>query len=394
MENPVYYVQYAHARIAVDRAQGGRARASPDCRSLDTSTSRRSTHERELDLLRALAAYPGVLAEAAAAAGAAPGHHLGARLRQGVPRVLPRLPGHLRRRRADPGAPVAGRGLPARPGRTRSRILGVARARPRWRASTTPSRAQRMSPRRLRPRAAAPLGRGRRRRALRRSAASTSRRWPTTFGTPLYVYDEAELRTRCRDYRGRLRADAASPTRARRSCAVRWSASSTRRACTSTSPPAASSTSRCTAGFPAARSSSTATTSPTPSCGPGARRRRRAHRRRLRSTSSTASSASSPPGCPGPRVLVRVTPGRRGAHPRVHRDRHRRLEVRVHRVERRGPGRRGARSRKSVRWSWWASTATSGRRSSGSTRSRSRRPVVADLAAEVERATGAAGRTR
>ena len=28
MENPVYYVQYAHARVVVDRAQGGRARRS------------------------------------------------------------------------------------------------------------------------------------------------------------------------------------------------------------------------------------------------------------------------------------------------------------------------------------------------------------------------------
>jgi arginyl-tRNA synthetase len=63
MENPVYYVQYAHARIA---SIGRRAAEQGVVRLpvLETSLAP-LTHERELDLLRALEAYPGVLAEAA-----------------------------------------------------------------------------------------------------------------------------------------------------------------------------------------------------------------------------------------------------------------------------------------------------------------------------------------
>jgi arginyl-tRNA synthetase len=64
MENPVYYVQYAHARIAsIGRkaAEVGVTRLPV----LDTSLAP-LVHERELELLRALEAYPGVLAEAAA----------------------------------------------------------------------------------------------------------------------------------------------------------------------------------------------------------------------------------------------------------------------------------------------------------------------------------------
>ena len=64
MENPVYYVQYAHARIAsIGRkaAEVGVTRLAV----LDASLAP-LTHERELELLRALEAYPGVLAEAAA----------------------------------------------------------------------------------------------------------------------------------------------------------------------------------------------------------------------------------------------------------------------------------------------------------------------------------------
>jgi arginyl-tRNA synthetase len=64
MENPVYYVQYAHARIA---SIGRKAAERGITRSpiLDTSLAP-LVHERELDLLRALESYPGVLAEAAA----------------------------------------------------------------------------------------------------------------------------------------------------------------------------------------------------------------------------------------------------------------------------------------------------------------------------------------
>jgi arginyl-tRNA synthetase len=64
MENPVYYVQYAHARIA---SIGRKAVEVGVSRLPVLGTSLAPlVHERELELLRALAAYPGVLAEAAA----------------------------------------------------------------------------------------------------------------------------------------------------------------------------------------------------------------------------------------------------------------------------------------------------------------------------------------
>ncbi len=63
MENPVFYVQYAHARVAsIGRkaAEAGITRAPLD--SVDLALL---THERELDLLRALAEYPDVMRSAA-----------------------------------------------------------------------------------------------------------------------------------------------------------------------------------------------------------------------------------------------------------------------------------------------------------------------------------------
>jgi arginyl-tRNA synthetase len=62
-ENPVYYVQYAHARIA---SIGRKAATEGITRLpvLDTDFAP-LVHEREIDLLRALAAYPDVVAEAA-----------------------------------------------------------------------------------------------------------------------------------------------------------------------------------------------------------------------------------------------------------------------------------------------------------------------------------------
>ncbi len=64
MENPVYYVQYAHARIA---AIGRKATERGVTRLPVGDVSLAPlTHERELELLRALEAFPGVLEEAAA----------------------------------------------------------------------------------------------------------------------------------------------------------------------------------------------------------------------------------------------------------------------------------------------------------------------------------------
>jgi arginyl-tRNA synthetase len=63
MENPVYYVQYAHARIA----SIGRQAASRGIERLPIVETNLAplVHERELDLLRALAVFPEVVVEAA-----------------------------------------------------------------------------------------------------------------------------------------------------------------------------------------------------------------------------------------------------------------------------------------------------------------------------------------
>jgi arginyl-tRNA synthetase len=63
MENPVYYVQYAHARVASIARRA--AEAGVTRRSLADVDLGRLEHERELDLLRALDGYPDVVAESA-----------------------------------------------------------------------------------------------------------------------------------------------------------------------------------------------------------------------------------------------------------------------------------------------------------------------------------------
>jgi arginyl-tRNA synthetase len=63
MENPVYYVQYAHARIAsIARVAAERGVTRREIGTVDLGVL---THERELDLLRSLAEYPDVLTIAA-----------------------------------------------------------------------------------------------------------------------------------------------------------------------------------------------------------------------------------------------------------------------------------------------------------------------------------------
>ena len=365
MENPVYYVQYAHARIASIGRQA--AEAGIDAPA-DRST-RRPRAARARARARPAARARGVsrCASRRRPTLRAP-HRVTTWVRdfaKRVPRLLPRLPGDLRRRRAHPGAALARRGVPARAGRARSRSSACTRPT-RWRGSTTTTTSEpdavsdapldsALLPRTARVDAAGRLSIGgvdldgarrgvrhaalrlRRGRAARRGAASTA----TRFGADAVAYaGKAFL------------------------CAA-MAASSPRRGCTSTSRPAASSTSRCRPGFPPSASCSTATTSPTPSCGcaldagvgrivvdslrrarpaRGARRRRR---------------------CRAPRVLRAGHARRRGAHARVHRDRHRRLEVRLHGRERRAP--RDAASRvgeSDAHASSAASTATSARRSS------------------------------
>ena len=238
-----------------------------------------------------------------------------------------------------------------------------------------------------------------------RSAASTPtappigglrprRRSPTRSARRCYVYDEDELRARCREYRdalrrrrGRVRGQGvplhrdgaprrrggAPPRRRDRRRAPRRAAG------------------RVPAGADRVpRQQQVATTSSALALelgvGPASSS--------TRSTSSTASRRSSPSGAPAPRVLVRVTPGRRGAHARVHRDRRRRLEVRVHRrrTARRATPRCGW--RRPTRSTSSASTATSARRSSCSSRTPCAAAIVAEPGRRGRRRASASRSTR
>ena len=63
MDNPVYYVQYAHARVmSIARRAEAEGVARRPLADVDLSPL---VHEREVELLRALAVYPDVVAEAA-----------------------------------------------------------------------------------------------------------------------------------------------------------------------------------------------------------------------------------------------------------------------------------------------------------------------------------------
>jgi arginyl-tRNA synthetase len=62
MENPVYYVQYAHARVRSIARRAAEAGIEP--RPVDSVDLSKLEHEREEELLRALALYPDVVAEA------------------------------------------------------------------------------------------------------------------------------------------------------------------------------------------------------------------------------------------------------------------------------------------------------------------------------------------
>ena len=76
MENPVYYVQYAHAAHRVDRAQGRRARGWSR-QPLDSVDLVVLVDERELELLRLLDGVPDAVADAADDPCAAEGRPLG-----------------------------------------------------------------------------------------------------------------------------------------------------------------------------------------------------------------------------------------------------------------------------------------------------------------------------
>ena len=144
MDNPVYYVQYAHARLAsiLARAQRDGVAQKP----VEETDLSLLTHEAELDLLRSIAELPQLIAQAAELR--AP-HRLSVRRAgAGGPRapVLHGVPGGLRRRPPHAVEAVAGRRReagdrdPARPdGRLGARFDGAHR----WLRRSGPTRRSR-----------------------------------------------------------------------------------------------------------------------------------------------------------------------------------------------------------------------------------------------------------
>ncbi len=107
-DNPVYYVQYAHARIASVLRKAGEARVAEALAAPAQVPAHRAAPERAR--ARAAAArLPGGGARGRRPPRAAPDRRLRARSRAALQRVLPRLPGRRRAgRRGDP-APAAQR---------------------------------------------------------------------------------------------------------------------------------------------------------------------------------------------------------------------------------------------------------------------------------------------
>ncbi len=189
------------------------------------------------------------------------------------------------------------------------------------------------------------------------------------FGTPIYVYDEDDIRARCRAYRAVFGDGVAYASKAFLCVAmarlvdeeglhldVATGGELLRRArCGFSGRPDRLPRQQQVDGGAAARARS------------GRRTDRGRFRRRARPARDAGERRAPGAACPHPRDARR-----RGAHPRVHRDRHRGLQVRVRPRQRRGAW------RPCSAWSARACctsrvcTATSGRRCSGSTRSSAR----------------------
>ena len=125
-ENPVYYVQYAHARIAsiLRKAGGEPERGAGGGRR--RRRRRTPLEPTERALIKRLLEFPDEVREAGRAPRAAPDLRLLDRGRRRLPRLLPRLPGGRRRGRGRRA--LAARPLPAaRSGRSprRSACSGI-----------------------------------------------------------------------------------------------------------------------------------------------------------------------------------------------------------------------------------------------------------------------------
>ena len=89
-DNPVFYVQYAHARVSSILRNAADLGLAPE------SHPELLTHEKEGDLLRALAEFPRVVQGGRRPARAAPGRALPRGHRGGLPPLLRQLPGAAR----------------------------------------------------------------------------------------------------------------------------------------------------------------------------------------------------------------------------------------------------------------------------------------------------------
>ena len=134
-ENPVYYVQYAHARIVSVLRKAGDERVAEALRRLRRRAAARPGRARAD---QEAARVPGRGRRGGRAPGAAPDRRLRTRARADVHRVLPRLPGRRCRAEAPrvlPDRPVrrdaADPGPLARPARRLGARLDVDRARDR-----------------------------------------------------------------------------------------------------------------------------------------------------------------------------------------------------------------------------------------------------------------------
>ena len=110
-ENPVYYVQYAHARIASILRKAGEAAEAAGA-GFDPEAAGAALEPSEKALIKRLLEFPERGARVGGPPGAAPDLRLLDRGRRRLPRLLPRLPGG--RRRGGGGRALAAGALPLR----------------------------------------------------------------------------------------------------------------------------------------------------------------------------------------------------------------------------------------------------------------------------------------
>ena len=189
MENPVFYVQYAHARIAsIDRRRIERGIERVPIAEAQLSLLE---HDRELELSGCSSTSPAPWPRPPGTACPAQGHELGPRARGRVPRLLSRLPCPLR---GDPARAHPGAALARRRGEDRPCHRARAARGPRARRDVTAPAPEGPIDWALLPDTSAITGDG------HLSVGGIDLlELAEQFGTPVFVYDEEHLRNRCRE---------------------------------------------------------------------------------------------------------------------------------------------------------------------------------------------------